>query len=47
MASKIVGVRIERGQRVRLETPGGGGYGDAAARSPAAKETDRRKGYVS
>ena len=47
MASKMVGVHIERGQRVRLETPGGGGYGDAARRSPAAMETDRKRGYVS
>ncbi len=47
MASKMVGIHIERGQRVRLETPGGGGYGDAAQRSPAATEADRRKGYIS
>ncbi len=47
MASKMVGIQIERGQRVRLETPGGGGYGDAAKRAPAAIETDRQKGYIS
>jgi len=47
MASKMVGIHIERGQRVRLETPGGGGYGDAAKRSPAAIEADRQKGYIS
>ncbi|MEM7746165.1 MAG: hydantoinase B/oxoprolinase family protein, partial [Pseudomonadota bacterium] len=27
MASKLVGARIRAGQRLRLETPGGGGYG--------------------
>ncbi|WP_164075769.1 hydantoinase B/oxoprolinase family protein, partial [Stenotrophomonas maltophilia] len=28
MASKITGVKLKRGHRVRLETPGGGGFGD-------------------
>lgn len=46
MASKIVGVRLARGQRVRLETPGGGGYGDPAGRDPEAAAADRAKGYV-
>ncbi len=46
MASKTVGVRITRGQRIRLETPGGGGYGDPAARDPAARAADRKLGYV-
>jgi N-methylhydantoinase B len=47
MASKMVGIHIRRGQKVRLETPGGGGYGDAARRSDAARAADRAKGYVS
>lgn len=47
MASKMVGIHIERGQRVRLETPGGGGYGKAEHRSEAAIEADRQKGYIS
>jgi len=31
---------------VRLETPGGGGYGEPAGRSAAAREHDRKMGYV-
>jgi N-methylhydantoinase B len=46
MASKMVGIKLVRGERVRLETPGGGGYGDPAARDPAALEADLRLGYV-
>lgn len=47
MASKIVGVKLERGMRVRLETPGGGGYGDPGDRDPAAIKADIAAGYVS
>jgi N-methylhydantoinase B len=47
LASKIADVKIARGQRVRLETPGGGGYGPAASRDPAKVERDLRLGYVS
>lgn len=46
MASKIVGVKLKRGMRVRLESPGGGGYGDPAAREPAAIRADIAAGYV-
>jgi len=46
MASKMVGIHITRGQRVRLETPGGGGYGDPATRDPAARTADLALGYV-
>ncbi|MEM7190941.1 MAG: hydantoinase B/oxoprolinase family protein, partial [Pseudomonadota bacterium] len=46
MASKITGVPLERGQRVRLETPGGGGYGPMAARSHDAQARDVAMGYV-
>lgn len=46
LTSKTTGIRLKRGQRVRLETPGGGGYGDAARRDPAAADRDRRLGYV-
>jgi N-methylhydantoinase B len=46
MASKWVGVKLAKGDRVRLETPGGGGYGPAAQRSSAAIEHDVRSGYV-
>lgn len=46
MASKMVGVKIVRGQRLRLETPGGGGYGKALDRDPSAVAEDVRLGYV-
>ena len=46
MSSKMRGIALQRGDRVRLETPGGGGYGDAASRDPAAREHDRKMGYV-
>ena len=36
MASKMVGVKLQAGgQRVRLETPGGGGYGPPEEREPS------------
>jgi N-methylhydantoinase B len=47
MASKITGVRIAQGARVRLETPGGGGWGDPRSRDPAALARDIRRGLVS
>lgn len=47
MVSKMVGIRLERGQKVRLETPGGGGYGDALQRPPEAVLADVTLGYVS
>lgn len=47
MRSKMLGIQLRRGDRVRLETPGGGGYGMPAGRSVAAREHDRRMGYVS
>ncbi len=38
LVSKITDVKIRRGQKVRLETPGGGGFGDPAhARSGARR----------
>jgi N-methylhydantoinase B len=47
MRSKMLGIQLKRGDRVRLETPGGGGYGEPAARTQAAREHDRKMGYVS
>lgn len=47
MLSKMVGIEIEREQRLRLETPGGGGYGDPFARSVESVLRDCRLGYVS
>jgi N-methylhydantoinase B len=46
MASKIVGVKIEAGQRVRLESPGGGGWGDARDRPRDSVARDLRLGFV-
>ncbi len=47
MASKVVGVKIAKGQRVRLESPGGGGWGDAMQRPREAVARDIRLGFVS
>ena len=46
LVSKITGVGMKKGQRLRLETPGGGGYGDAAERPSELTEQDLRQGYV-
>lgn len=46
MASKMVDISLKRGQRVRIEAPGGGGYGDANSRDPARIAEDVRLGYV-
>ena len=37
---------LTKGQTVLLRTPGGGGFGPAAQRDPAAAERDRQLGYV-
>lgn len=47
MASKVVGVSIRQGQRLRLESPGGGGWGDPLQRPVEAVARDIRLGYVS
>ncbi len=38
---------LEAGDRIRLETAGGGGFGDPRARAAAAVERDLAEGYVS
>jgi N-methylhydantoinase B len=38
---------LQRGDTVRLATPGGGGHGDPATRDSDALRADRRAGYVS
>jgi N-methylhydantoinase B len=45
MASKMVGIKLKRGQRLRIESPGGGGYGPAAERAPDAIARDLALGY--
>ncbi len=47
LVSKVTDVSIGRGQKVRLETPGGGGFGDPATREPERVVRDVRLGYVS
>ena len=47
MASKMLGISLKKGQRVRLETPGGGGYGPASERDPALVARDVAQGYLS
>ena len=47
MGAKMVGIALKRGERVRLQTPGGGGYGRALERDPARIAQDVRLGYVS
>ena len=47
LVSKVTDIRIRRGQKVRLETPGGGGFGDPATREPARVVRDVRLGYIS
>ena len=46
MASKMVGIKLKRGERVRLQTPGGGGYGDPAQRRQAQCDSDVNMGYT-
>ena len=45
LTSKARGIRLRRGETVRLETPGGG-YGDARGRDPRAVADDVRRGLV-
>jgi N-methylhydantoinase B len=47
MASKMVGITLKRGQRLLLQTPGGGGYGPPRTRPLADVAADVRLGYVS
>jgi N-methylhydantoinase B len=47
MVSKMLGIQLKKGERVRLETPGGGGWGPAAGRDAVAREHDVALGYVS
>ncbi|MEM8740152.1 MAG: hydantoinase B/oxoprolinase family protein [Pseudomonadota bacterium] len=47
MASKMTGIPLQTGRRLRLETPGGGGFGDPTHRAPEAVARDVALGYVS
>ena len=46
LGSKVVGVRLAPGDRIRLESPGGGGWGAPGERDPGAGAHDRAMGYV-
>ena len=46
LSSKVTDVKIRDGQRVRLETPGGGGWGDPKRRDAEAVARDVRLGYL-
>jgi N-methylhydantoinase B len=47
LVSKVTDIKIRRGQKVRLETPGGGGFGEPLEREPQQVVRDVRLGYVS
>jgi len=46
LVSKVTGISLKKGQRVRLETPGGGGYGSVQDRTKEQYENDLKQGYV-
>jgi N-methylhydantoinase B len=46
MASKVTGVHLSKGQRARLETPGGGGWGDPRLRDADAVARDVQRGFI-
>lgn len=46
MVSKLHNAKLKKGERIRLETPGGGGYGPPVERRPEAIAEDLRLGYV-
>ncbi|MBI0434499.1 hydantoinase B/oxoprolinase family protein [Roseomonas sp. KE0001] len=46
LGSKVNNLRLMKGDVIRLETSGGGGYGRPEDRAEAARRTDRALGYV-
>jgi N-methylhydantoinase B len=46
-SSKYANIKLQPGDRIRLTTPGGGGYGDPLKRDVWRIEEDLREGYVS
>ncbi len=46
MGSKMLGIELKKGERLRLQTPGGGGYGDPKRREAALMAQDQAGGYV-
>jgi len=47
MISKITGIELKEGQRVRLQTPGGGGYGRALDRPLEDVLADVKNEFIS
>ena len=47
LPSKVMNLMLEQGDIVRLETSGGGGFGEAKLRARELVERDVRMGYVS
>ena len=46
MVSKMLGIHLKKGDRVRLQTPGGGGWGSSAERSVQDRAKDGALGYT-
>ena len=46
LKTKEVGIEIRPGDVFKIESGGGGGWGDAAKRDPAARESDAINGFV-
>jgi N-methylhydantoinase B len=46
MGSKMLGIQLIKGDKVRLETPGGGGYGAPVERTPEARQHDSVSEYT-
>ena len=46
-ASKFTRIKLKEGDEVKIQSPGGGGYGPPAERPPEAIEEDIRQGFVS
>lgn len=47
LGAKVAHVQLQPGQRVRIETPGGGGWGDPRERDEALVARDVARGYIS
>ena len=46
LGSKVTNMRVEKGDIIRLETSGGGGFGPPTERDRGAIADDVRQGYV-
>ena len=46
MVSKMLGIQLKKGDRLRLQTPGGGGWGAPAERSAQDRAKDGALGYT-